>query len=69
MIYMLTLDGTPREIEVNQVMGAGESETYYVYGDRFYWGRLRKHQDKWVFDPAPKVTFDFAGWWEMVNED
>jgi hypothetical protein len=41
---------------LSSVMGAGSTTVYHLEVDHFYWGRLRKANDQWAFDPTPKTA-------------
>lgn len=38
-------------------MGTGNTATYHLYVNAFYWGRLRFNElyGQWIFDPTPKT--------------
>jgi hypothetical protein len=42
--------------ELSSVMGAASTTVYHLSVNKFFWGRLRMANDKWVFDPTPKTS-------------
>lgn len=47
--------GKKTEGHLEKVSGAADTSTWHLMGtDKFYYGRLRRTNDKWVFDPTPK---------------
>lgn len=43
---------------LSRVAGAGDTSTYHLTVNKFYFGRLRKAHSKWVFDSTP--NFDIS---------
>ena len=39
---------------LDSVQGTGASQTWHLTIDKYYWGRLRRCNKIWVFDPTPK---------------
>lgn len=49
-----THEGKEYSGTLDQVQGVGATSVYHLMIDRFYWGRLRRYNESWVFDPTPK---------------
>lgn len=46
---------------LGKVMGAGSGSVWYLMDDKdFYKGRLRKHNDQWVFDSSKDDLSELA---------
>lgn len=60
----LTHEGKEYSGSLDQVQGAGGNSVYHLMIDKYYKGRLRRYNDTWVFDPAPKNEWlkDFANY-------
>ena len=57
-----THEGKEYSGTLDKVQGAGASQVFHLMIDKYYKGRLRRYNDKWVFDPTPKNEWlkDFA---------
>jgi hypothetical protein len=63
---------------LESVFGAGASDVYDLMINKYYFGRLRKYQDQWVFDPAKEEWLKsyaeyfgnmIAGWNNTQNSE
>jgi hypothetical protein len=57
-----THNGITYHGEFKEVFGAGDAGVFYLYINRFYWGRLRTYQDGWVFDSNDGMFKELAEW-------
>ena len=52
---------------LDQVQGAGASNVWHLTIGKSYKGRLRRYNDSWAFDPAPKDEW-LAGFANFFGE-